>query len=437
MDSMANIIFNLFLISWEVLCNKLFVGVFSKGLRNIKRVYNLFVLLALMAAEYGIVIVFKDILLIKIFFVILFASIAMCVFYKDRWRRTLILTVFFYGVGFVVDYLVIVLMGRIFSSGFSMNPITSMIMTIIGRIVLLFIILMLKRIIGHESANTLSDIEWMKLLIIPIITMASIIAIVQKFNILQDWNQDQIFLYLAIGMAVMNIDVFYLVDDILQREQKIREAQLYKEQVKNETAWYYSASENLEKQRQRNHEYKNHIACISALVKGREYQDLDEYLRKLDDEMSQRMDIVDTNNVIVNAILNTKYQEIREKGIVLVLRINDLSSMWLEDKDIVVLLTNMLSNAIEACELCKGRKVIKLKAVIEDQQLIIACRNTISRIPIMEEHFFMTTKEDVLQEHGFGIKNMIEVIEKYDGQYVIDYGDMEFYFSIIFSKEQG
>lgn len=290
MDSMANVIFNLFLISWEVLCNKLFVGVFSKSPRNIKREYNLFVLFALMAVEYGIVVVFKDILFIKIFFVILVASITMCVFYKDRWRRTLILTVFFYGVGFVVDYLVIIVMGKIFSSGFSMNPISSMIMTIIGRIVLLFTILLIKRIAGHESANTLSDIEWMKLLIVPIITMSSIIAIVQKYNILEDLNQDQIFLYLAIGMAVMNIDVFYLVDDILQREQKIREAQLYKEQVKNETAWYYSISENLEKQRQRTHEYKNHIACISALVKSREYKDVDEYLHKLDDEMSQRMD---------------------------------------------------------------------------------------------------------------------------------------------------
>lgn len=437
MDSMVYIIFNFFLISWEVLCNKLFIGVFSKGRRNIKQLYNLLMTLALMATEYGITVVFNDILIIKITFLILVASVAMRLFYKDRWKRMLIFTAFYYGLGVVVDYLVLVLMGKVFTGVYYMNSMTSMVVSIIGKIALLLAILMVKRFTSHESANTLSDIEWMKLLIIPIITMVSIIAIVQKYNLLEDWHQDQIFLYLAIGMAVMNIDVFYLVDDILQREQKIREAQLYKEQVKNETAWYYSISENLEKQRQRTHEYKNHLACISALVQSREYQDLDEYLHKLDNEMSQRMDMVDTNNVIVNAILNTKYQEIREKGIVLVLRINDLSSLWLEDKDIVVLLTNMLSNAIEACESCQGRKVIKLKAVIEDQQLIIACRNTISQMPIMEEHFFLTTKEDVLQDHGFGVVNMIEVIEKYDGQYVIDYGDMEFYFSIIFSKEQG
>lgn len=284
---MLFLIYFLFLGKFSVI--KLFVGVFSKGRRNIKRIYNLLALLALMVAEYGIVAVFKDILFIKILFIILAASISMCVFYKDRWRRTLILTVLFYGVGFVADYLVIVLMGKIFSSGFSMNPITSMIMSIISRIVLLFTILMIKRITGHESANTLSDIEWMKLLIVPIITMASIIAIVQKYNLLADWHQDQIFFYLAIGMAVMNIDVFYLVEDILQREQKIREAQLYKEQVKNETAWYYSISANLEKQRQRTHEYKNHLACISALVQSREYNNLDEYLHKLDDEISQGM----------------------------------------------------------------------------------------------------------------------------------------------------
>ncbi len=390
-----------------------------------------------MAVEYGIAVAFKDLLSVKILFIILAASAAMCLFYKDRWRRLLMLTVFFYGVGFLVDYLVLVLMEKIFSGVFPANSITSMILSVISRIALLFTVWMFKRLTAREAANTLSDIEWMKLLIVPIITMTSVIAVVQKYHLLEDRQQDPLFLYLAIGMAVVNIDLFYVVDGILQRERKIREAQLYKEQVKNETAWYYTVSENLEKQRKRNHEYQNHIACIAALARNREYGALDEYLRKLDNEMSQRVDIADTNNVIVNAILNAKYPEIRDKGIVLVLRINDLSGLWLEDKDMVVLLANMLSNAIEACGSCQDQKVIKLKAVIEDGQLILACANTICQAPVPEKSFFLTTKEDLLQEHSFGVRNMIEVIDKYGGQYVIDYNDKEFYFSTIFWKKQG
>jgi hypothetical protein len=37
----------------------------------------------------------------------------------------------------------------------------------------------------------------------------------------------------------------------------------------------------------------------------------------------------------------------------------------------------------------------------------------------------------MVEEHGIGIKNMIDVIEKYDGKYLIDYDEAEFSFSIV------
>jgi hypothetical protein len=42
-----------------------------------------------------------------------------------------------------------------------------------------------------------------------------------------------------------------------------------------------------------------------------------------------------------------------------------------------------------------------------------------------------TTKMLRTEEHGVGIKNIIEVIEKYNGSYVIKNDDEEFYFSIV------
>lgn len=437
---MQDVIFNLFLISWEVLCCKLFVGVFSKGRRNRQFSFNLLITITWISAEYIIAFLFRNILILKILCNILVSSAVLCLFYHDKLKRLIILTLFYEGVGVLSDYIAIIVLGKLFTGvidAYSMDFITSMMISIVFRIVLLLVILLVKRIVKSDSAEMLTDMEWMRLLIVPVITIASIIAIVQRFDILKEWHQDQALLYIALGMAVMNINIFYLVDDILIREKKIREGQLYKEQVKNETQWYYSISQNLDKQRQMAHEYKNHTACIAALVQRREYDKLEAYLQKMEVDMVQEMDIIDTNHVIVNAILNIKYKEIRDKGIIFVLKVNDLAGIWLDDKDIVVLLTNLLSNAVEACESCKERKVIKLKIVIEDEQLIVAVHNSISKSPVKEEHTFLTTKEEALQEHGYGIKNIIEVVDKYDGQYVIDYDEQEFLFSIIFSPKQG
>ena len=43
----------------------------------------------------------------------------------------------------------------------------------------------------------------------------------------------------------------------------------------------------------------------------------------------------------------------------------------------------------------------------------------------------MTTKTREAGEHGMGIRNVIEAIEKYGGRYVIDYDNEYFQFSIL------
>ena len=42
-----------------------------------------------------------------------------------------------------------------------------------------------------------------------------------------------------------------------------------------------------------------------------------------------------------------------------------------------------------------------------------------------------TTKKHELDEHGIGIKNIVDTITKYGGYYVVQNDDKEFYFSLI------
>ncbi len=54
-----------------------------------------------------------------------------------------------------------------------------------------------------------------------------------------------------------------------------------------------------------------------------------------------------------------------DKNIVFIFKINDLSGINVSDEDIVVILSNLLNNAIEACEKCPDKRVIKMKLVRE------------------------------------------------------------------------
>ena len=129
--------------------------------------------------------------------------------------------------------------------------------------------------------------------------------------------------------------------------------------------------------------------------------------------------------------MNTKYQEALSKDIVFVFKINDLSEIAIQDEDVVTILSNLLNNAIEACEQCENDKIIKIKLVKEDDFTIIAVKNTYNGTLQYENNEIKTTKKENEEEHGVGIKNIIKVIEQYDGSYVIESNHMEFAFSIM------
>ena len=119
------------------------------------------------------------------------------------------------------------------------------------------------------------------------------------------------------------------------------------------------------------------------------------------------------------------------KNIVFVFRVNDLSRISLEDEDLVVILANLLNNAIEACEKCEDKRRIKFKFMLEDGLVILSIKNTYNHPLIYDNDEIKTSKEVTPDEHGVGIKNIIRIVEKYSGSYIIQHDEDEFYFSIM------
>lgn len=302
---------------------------------------------------------------------------------------------------------------------------------VLCRIVCWGILLCLSRMIRSRIADILAVREWCALFLLSLITIFAIVLILQDIDHAYETERLLYYRSIIVGMLFVNFIVYYLIGSIVKREIKLREYAVFREKVKNETAMYHSISEDLEKQRKRTHEYKNQLAAISALAQAGSYQELRAYIEKVETTLQHRMDAVDTNHVIVNAILNTKYREAVSKGIVFVLKVNDLSGLKMEEEDIVIILSNLLNNALEACERCVEKR-IKLKFVLENGQTVISVKNSMAAEPIMKNGKALTSKTKDAQEHGMGIQNVEETVEKYSGsRYIVDYGKGEFQFSIL------
>ena len=65
----------------------------------------------------------------------------------------------------------------------------------------------------------------------------------------------------------MNIFMYYLINDIIEREVGLKEREAEYAQFKNQVDIYNTMRESLERQKERAHEFKNHILCVDALAK--------------------------------------------------------------------------------------------------------------------------------------------------------------------------
>ena len=92
----------------------------------------------------------------------------------------------------------------------------------------------------------------------------------------------------------------------------------------------------------------------------------------------------------------------------------DVSNIFMNDTDFIVLLENLLNNAIEASIKCNGTPQIKLSIKNINEMLILKIWNNSSKFPKIKGKKFYTDKTDA-DGHGWGIESAKSAVKKYDG----------------------
>ena len=119
-------------------------------------------------------------------------------------------------------------------------------------------------------------------------------------------------------------------------------------------------------------------------------------------------------NVFINAILNTKISIARNHDINFVFT-GSKQLDGVADIDMCNLLGNILDNAIENCSASPdAHKSIICNFFGDEYKIMIYVSNTIEKSVLSENHSLKTSKSR-LQGHGYGIKTIKQIAEKYNG----------------------
>lgn len=192
--------------------------------------------------------------------------------------------------------------------------------------------------------------------------------------------------------------------------EKSNEILLLKQQLDLDEQHFQDLSNVQEKIKGIRHDIKNHLHALLFMMEQKplQTQDIKEYIQKLLSTVEDTTPIVSTGNLGIDAILSLKIAQIREKEIRLESKIVIPSGINISFDDSIIVLGNILDNAMEACDKqFLADKWIRLEISYVQHSLFIRIANP---LPSQKEKIYLDG-----YEHGFGLKNVQTVVKKHNG----------------------
>lgn len=299
-----------------------------------------------------------------------------------------------------------------------------------GKILSIFLAWLVTRLHPFHKLHPLRP-KWM--LLVSFFPLTSLFMLMVLFLICRDQrNLTQPVAFFCIFLGIANVAIVYVVSLIEQDTEVKQQNNILSQQMEIQTASILALDKAYRQQRQTTHDFQNHLCTISDLLAQKSYETAAKYVRELSQAQTSRILIVNTHHPIIDAILNQKYQMAVKSQIEMRFCINDLSGIQLSASELVVLLSNLLDNAIEACRRIDTERLIRC-TILENDGSFLSIRNT--SLPVLiTEHGIATTKASA-SEHGYGLPSVCRILDGLHAEYAYNYENGWFQFTAEIPKK--
>lgn len=416
----------IYTIIYTVMCSLFGSALLEKIHIQRKSNYILY-LISWILLEYCISAIFDRHVIIKMVLVVILDIIFLKLIYRAGTLKTFGTAFLYQAICALSDYLTFIIarkmLGNITLAG-STDTITGYLIGTFSQIFIIILVIWFRNRFGLQKEYIMTEQEWIKFLAFSVFSMITILAFAVNFDGNLTQGQENTILFLMFGLTLMNIFVFYLIMDIIKRETVRKREEMLLEHAEQTERLYRQEKRRFEELQRQRHEYRNQMLVIQKLLERKDYSRIAEYIQSYCGD-AENEDWFDTNHSVVNAVLNLKYMDALSKNILMVVRFNNLADIPLKDADVISVLSNLLDNAIEASEKCKGETPkIKVKFIVENGRMILAVSNVWNGKIDLQDGKFISYKRDGKQ-HGYGLENVERIVKKYSGIYTIDHREGE------------
>lgn len=275
-----------------------------------------------------------------------------------------------------------------------------------------------------KKDNFQVSLDWKQYVLFYIVVVSLFFMLAPIQGLTKKYSSDQ---YINLSGLFVSIACIVLVlVTIWQGIIVNREIQLKKLNKKNEKyiklqkEYYENLLKQDEKMRRFRHDMNAHIMVIKAQCQNGDYNELENYLQCIVEESAVFSVESYTGNKSVDAVLRQLFEQAKEQQINVEIDGRLPVEIRISEFDLCTILSNLVTNAIEACgkiSESSGRN-IKILTEVYNEQIFISVKNTIAGNIILKDNHLITTKEDK-KIHGIGSGNVENTVKKYDG--IIEY----------------
>lgn len=214
--------------------------------------------------------------------------------------------------------------------------------------------------------------------------------------------------FLMIGYFILDLYIILLLSKLASSRIAEQELQLMHQQSEMQLQMYSALQNKYELSRSVAHDIEKHIRSLKLLTENASKQQSDAYITDLRTIAKRLNPTFQNQNTMLAIILNTVKERASKEEITIDLEINDFSLKFMRDMDITTLFSNLFDNAIEACS----------QLPIESRKINFILRKKLNLVILRISNPCITEEKEVV--FGIGLKNVQEVVNKYNGVMEID-----------------
>lgn len=354
--------------------------------------------------------------LLGIFYSIYFFVFSL-LFLKGSVLKKLFISVFtiicIIGISSVVPSIVSTVFKDNIDNIYNTNSTSRLITVILAQILLTYLLAVVLNF-TKDGVNSLKSKEWG--LIISILGISFVtFSVIHLTAISSNSTKSSLLLMVAeLGLILINMVCWYITLSLSRSNRNKEELLVLNKQNEYSHQYAETVKEQYEQARRLRHDMKQYCTVLDGLISEKKYDEARALISENYENISHSEVVVDVGSDFVNSILNAKLTLTKSLGIdVICSAEKDLSGI--DSADLCNLIGNLLDNAIEAAQNCEPEKrSIELNISSSSSRLNITVRNSIQSSVLNINPSLKSTKHN-LEEHGFGIKTIKYIAEKYNG----------------------